>query len=364
MSTSDKSAGNAGRGDAGAGAGALERAGAGASELLGRSAVFRAFRAELERAAVSDAVVLLEGESGAGKSAAARHLHRCSRRAGGPFVALPLAALSPALIESDLFGHERGAFTGAERARAGAFARAQGGTLLLDEIDLLPRECQVKLLRALQERSVEPLGGAGPVAVDARVVAASARPLAGEVRAGRFRGDLYWRLAVVRLEVPPLRTRLEDLPELCAALAARAAARLGVAPREIAPEGLARLAEHAWPGNVRELEHALERVLVLAPRSAAGAAVPIEPAELDFLRRETSGAADDLARLALARRVTLAEFERALLAAALEEARGNLSRAARLAGLTRRAFEYRRSQADARPGEPRATSAEEGGRGE
>jgi two-component system response regulator HydG len=314
--------------------------------LAGSSARFKAFLSELERAARSDATVLLQGESGTGKSAAARALHAASARATGPFVTAGLAALSPQLIESELFGHEAGAFTDAKRTRAGLFRRAQGGTLLLDEVDLLPLELQVKLLRALQERVVEPLGAEQPVPIDVRVVAACARPLDRERDAGRFRPDLYWRLAVVVLELPPLRARVSDLSVLCNALLARAAERSGAPARPISAAALERLALHSWPGNVRELENALERALALAePQQAA-----LEPQDFAFLDEGRTGKAQEWARAALAQGLQVRELEEALIAESLREQRGNLSAAARQLGLTRRALEYRRP---AEEGEPR-----------
>ena len=231
--------------------------------LLGESEAFRAFRDELVRVAASDATVLLRGESGVGKGLAATALHHASPRAGAPLVTVHLGALSETLVESELFGHEKGAFTDAHQARSGAFRRAEGGTLVLDDVDLLPPLAQVKLLRVLQERVVEPLGAEAPVPIDVRVVATTTRDLARLVEDGEFRADLYFRLDVVPLEVPPLRARLSDLPALAEALAGRIAQRLSVAARPLSAMALERLRAHGWPGNVRELENALERVLVL-----------------------------------------------------------------------------------------------------
>jgi len=285
--------------------------------------------------------VLLLGETGSGKTRAARALHELSARSAGPLVEVQLAALPATLLEAELFGHEQGAFTGAHRAREGRFVRARGGTIVLDGVECLPLESQVKLLRVLQEREVEPLGSEHPVAVDARVVATSRLDLAGEAAAGRFREDLFWRLAVVTLRLPPLRVRLDELPSLCAELSARSAQRLGLPARAVSDEALARLRAHPWPGNVRELENALERVLVLA----AGETGPVAAAELEFLGEATAGAVDRMAVEALAHGVGLAELERALLDAALREAHGNLSAAARRLGITRRSFEYRLGRA-------------------
>jgi len=309
-----------------------------------QSEASRAFTADLRRVAGAEVTVLIEGEPGSGKSLAARTLHEHSPRAAGPFVVADLAALAPSLIEAELFGHEEGAFTGADRARPGRFRRATGGTLVLEGVEELPPELQVKLLRVLQEKVVEPLGGEGPVTVDARVVATSARDLAGEVREGRFREDLYYRLAVVVLTVPPLRARATDLAGLAQAIAKTVAARTGVPPRRLDAGALARLEEHAWPGNVRELENALERVTVLAPPDDEGRPAPVTAEEFDFLGEAVAGAAERLAAQALAHGLTLDRIGLAVMEAALQEQRGNLSAAARRLGLSRRAFEYRLSK--------------------
>jgi DNA-binding NtrC family response regulator len=315
--------------------------------LSGDSPVFRGFLDALGLAAESQAAVLLWGESGSGKSAAARWIHAHSRCSSGPCVAVSLAALPESLIEAELFGHELGAFTDARRARPGRFRQAHGGTLVLEDIDLLPKPLQVKLLRVLQERVVEPLGAEAPIPVEVRVIATAGPGLAEMVRRRAFRDDLYWRLAVVALEVPPLRARSTDLPALVAALLPTAAARVGVPERAVSPAALQRLAQHGWPGNVRELENALERALVLAPdraqdrRPAGDPDVPLEPADFAFLGETRAVDLDDIARAILSRGVTLAELEKVVLARALQEHRGNVSAAARQVGITRRALEYR-----------------------
>ena len=307
--------------------------------ILGPSAASLEFAERLARLAASDVTVLIEGESGTGKGFVARELHRASARAAEPLVEVQLAALAPSLVESDLFGHEEGAFTGAQGARQGRFRRAGDGTLVLDGVDVLPAEVQVKLLRALQERRVEPLGAEADVAVGARVIATSTGPLGAEVEAGNFREDLYYRLAVVVLEVPPLRARLEDLPRLTRALSARVAERAGVALRELSEEASTALAAHPWPGNIRELENALERVHVLP--LGGNAEQPIAAEEFDFLGESTLGEVDRVAERALALGLTLGDFEQALLGAALREQRGVISAAARQVGLSRKAFDYR-----------------------
>ncbi len=234
-----------------------------------------AMAALLDRArqlARAEASVLITGESGTGKEVMARQIHRASRRARGPFVALNCAALPESLLESELFGHEKGAFSGAVAARKGKFEQAEGGTLLLDEIGEMDPRLQAKLLRVIQEREVDRLGGTHPVKVDVRLLAATNRDLAAEVRAGRFREDLYFRLNVVTLRIPPLRARPADIPVLAAHFARRLAAANGLPDRPLTGEALALLAAHPWPGNVRELENAMHRAVLLAEGPAIGAA--------------------------------------------------------------------------------------------
>ena len=311
------------------------------------SELYREFLARLDRVAETEATVLLTGESGSGKGFAADRIHGKSARRDKPLVAVNLAAVSPSLIEAELFGHERGAFTGADRARKGFFRRAEGGTLILDEIALLPLEAQVTLLRVLQERVVEPLGAEAPIPVDVRIIATSANDIEARVAEGKVRSDLYYRLAVVPLEVPPLRAHLEDLPNLVLELSGVVANRLGVAARPLSPEALSRLAEHPWPGNVRELENAIERVTVLgASGTGSSGAELVAPEEFDFLIQATAGVAEELATRALAHGLNLETLEKAMIQAALAEHRGNLSAAARQIGLTRRAFEYRLPRAE------------------
>ena len=308
--------------------------------LLTRSAspLFRAFLDTLKTLAVSPATVLLSGEIGVCKTRAARRLHALSDRALEPLVEISLAAIAPTLMESELFGHERGAFTDAKGARLGCFRRAQRGTLVLEDIDAMPLETQVKLLRVIQERVVEPLGGDGPVPIDVRLVVATGSNLQRLVKEGKFREDLYYRLAVVPLEVPPLRARLEDLPVLVEQIVTDRAARIGVAERALDAAAMERLANFPWPGNVRELENALERALVLAD---ARDQAELQADDFDFLDEALQGAADWIAREALARGLTVADVEAAMIQAAMHATRGNVSASARTLGLTRRALEYR-----------------------
>ncbi len=304
-----------------------------------QSAASRAFQRDLERVAGSDAPVLVEGESGSGKNRTARRLHALSARSRGPLVEVDLSALAPTLIEAELFGHEEGAFTGASRARVGRFERANGGTLVLDGIERLPESMQGKLLRALQEKVVEPLGAERPVPFDARVIATSGADLLARVHAHRFREDLYYRIAVVRLVVPALRERVSDIGDLARELIVETAQRTRTQARGLSSAAIDRLRAHPWPGNVRELENALERVLVMSKNSE-----DIEAEELVFLADSTSGVPERIAREALANGIDLAGFEKALMSVALQETRGNVAAAARAVGLTRRAFELRRGR--------------------
>ena len=311
--------------------------------IEGHSPAARTLEGLLGQVAASSVPLLLQGESGSGKSACAREIHRRSARAAEPLVVTQLSTLAPSLIESELFGHSAGAFTGAQRAREGRFRRAGEGTLVLAGIETLAEELQSKLLRVLQERVVEPVGSEEALPVPARVIATSGVDLREAVRAGRFRGDLYFRLAVVVIDVPPLRVRAEDLPDLAARILADAAARLSLPARRLSGAAQEALLAHRWPGNLRELENALERVLVLG----GGSRAEIEANEFAFLAEVRAEALLPLARALLARGAGLQEFERTLLAEALAESRGNVAAAARALGLSRKAFESRQARARA-----------------
>jgi two-component system, NtrC family, response regulator HydG len=249
--------------------GEVERA-RGLGEVIGESPLVRQLLQMIERVAASDATVLIVGESGTGKELLARTIHRIGPRRDGPFVAFDCSALTPSLIEAELFGHEKGAFTGAMRARRGLFREASGGTIFLDEIGDIDASVQNKLLRVLQEREIKPVGGDRPVQIDVRVVAATNKDLKALVGRGQFREDLYWRLAVVPIQVPPLRERREDIPLLAAHILAR---RRGAAksfagnearyPTQITAKALTRLQSYRWPGNIRELENVLSRAAIL-----------------------------------------------------------------------------------------------------
>jgi len=281
----------------------------------------------LERASKSDATVLLSGETGTGKELAARSLHEASARSGGPYVVVDCASVPSTLFEAELFGHERGAFTSAHMAREGAFEMADGGTLFIDEIGELSLELQPKLLRVIELRESKRLGGKGPLPVDVRIVAATHRDLRAEVNQRRFREDLYYRLAVVEVALPPLRERLDDLRDLIEAIGGDVAARLrtSVSPL-LEPDFLADLARHDWPGNVRELRNYLERTLVLGPQ--------LEEQPPPSERRATP-LAGPLLRIREARASAVAAFERDYLERLLLAHDQNVTLAAKAAGVDR-----------------------------
>jgi transcriptional regulator with PAS, ATPase and Fis domain len=289
-------------------------------QAIGCSAAMRHLFATLERAAQSDVTVLVEGESGVGKELIAHGIHVCSPRAHGPFIAVDCGAIPPTLIESELFGHERGAFTGADRAREGVFEQANGGTLFLDEIGELPLDLQPKLLRAIEARQIRPVGGRGAKNVDVRIVAATNRNLADASAKNEFRRDLYYRLAVVRATVPPLRDRRDDILPLAQAFLSRAP---GFEHKELPPDLAMMLESYAWPGNVRELRNVIERYTVLG-------ANPAGLFDGSITGGTSSLGGESLAHLPYheARRVALDRFERTYLPALLERAGNNVSRAA------------------------------------
>jgi two-component system NtrC family response regulator len=282
------------------------------------------------RAAASRATVLIRGESGTGKELLARAVHHASPRQRAPLVAFNAAALPETLLESELFGHERGAFTGADRERRGRFELADGGTLFLDEIGDLPRGTQVKLLRVLQEQAFERLGGSRTIKVDVRVIAATNRDLDAMVRAGDFRGDLFYRLNVVTVEIPPLRERREDIPMLVEHFLRRFAGE-GTA-REVSREAMDMLLKHGYPGNVRELENLVHRAVVLARGPVVTTAEL--PLHLGLLPSEDRGEPRTFTE-------RVAGFERALIVDALARADGVQTRAARALGMTERHLRYK-----------------------
>jgi PAS domain S-box-containing protein len=233
-------------------------------EIVGRSPALLAVLDKVGRVAATDATVLITGETGTGKELIARAIHSNSRRAARPLIKVNCAALPAGLVESELFGHEKGAFTGAIARRIGRFELADGGTLFLDEVGELPLETQAKLLRVLQEREIERVGGGAAIPVDVRIIAATNRDLIRAVREGTFREDLYYRLGVFPIPLPPLRDRTEDLPLLVHSLVARLAVRIGKRIEGVGAQAMGRLAAYRWPGNIRELENVLERAVILA----------------------------------------------------------------------------------------------------
>ena len=299
-------------------------------ELVGESLAMREVFAVLERIAVSDATLLVEGETGTGKELVARAVHDASPRRRGPFVAVDCGALPEGLLESELFGHVRGAFTGAANARSGMIVRADGGTLFLDELGRISPTLQARLLRVLEERMVRPLGGDAERAVDVRVIAASRDDLDAEVAAGRFRPDLLYRLAVVRVALPPLRTRREDIPLLVRDLLRRR----GLADEAPSGAGLDRLVAHGWPGNVRELRNVIDRAIALAPGAQrfSDLVIRIDPSPL---AGEGLAVRSDLP-YAEAKAAVLHDLERRYVADVLARTGGNLSAASRESGIDRK----------------------------
>jgi DNA-binding NtrC family response regulator len=289
--------------------------------------------------ATTTATVLIQGETGTGKEEIARAIHAASHTRKGPMVAVNCAALPETLLESELFGHEKGAFTSAASQRQGRFEMADSGTLFLDEIGDVPATMQVKLLRALQERRFERVGGTQSIEVDVRVIAATNRPLERIVRQGKFREDLYYRLNVVRIALPPLRERPEDIPLLATHFVEKYTQQ-GGSPRQIAPAAMDVLQHYRWPGNIRELENAIERACVTCHDGVIG--VENLPAELSTLPTAQLPVDVDLNRpLPELLRQAVADVERQYIRKALKKTRGNVGRCARVCGLSRRSLTYK-----------------------
>jgi two-component system response regulator HydG len=298
--------------------------------ILGNAPALRQLSERVQRVANSHATVLIEGESGTGKELVARALHDMSPRSNRPFVAMNCAALAPGLLESELFGHERGAFTGAHRSRKGRFELADRGTLLLDEVGEMDPAVQAKLLRTLEEMEVVRVGGENSIAVDVRVLAATNRNLQQCVDEGSFRADLYYRLNVVRLEVPPLRERREDIPLLVRAFIDELATQHGVAAPTVHADAMRELSSARWPGNVRELRNVVEQLLLMSGATEIGVAQLPD----DFRSRPDSGSAGLTMR-------PIAEVERELIRNTLRDLSGNREQAARVLGISARTL-YRR----------------------
>jgi DNA-binding NtrC family response regulator len=325
-------------------------------QIIGESAALRRILQTVAMAAPTRATVLLQGESGTGKELFARAIHDQSDRRDRPFIKLNCAALPEGLVESALFGHERGAFTGAVKRVEGAFERAHRGTLLLDEISEMRLDLQAKLLRVLQEQEFERVGGTTPIRVDVRVVATTNRDLAAEAAAGTFRQDLYFRLSTIPVQIPPLRARPEDIPSLASRFAMRTAAETGKEVKGISPAALEALQRHPWPGNVRELQHAVERAVILSPepvlqpyafeghrfglaQSLPEVALPAYAAPGAFSAAALAAASEGAAApgengAIVLHSLNVDEAERVLIGRALEVSGGNRTRAAELLGIS------------------------------
>jgi DNA-binding NtrC family response regulator len=311
----------------------------GFENLIGTGPAMQRVFETIQKVAETDLTVLVRGESGTGKELVAQALHNRSSRKNRPFVAVNCAAISAELVESELFGHEKGAFTGADARREGRFEAADGGTIFLDEIGDMAPETQAKVLRVLQERSFERVGGTRPIKVDVRVVAATHRNLEEEVKSGEFREDLYYRLKVVAVELPPLRERPQDIPALTQRFLEQVTERLGRDKKQISEAALAHLARHTWPGNVRELQNVIEQAAVLASApeirvedlNLGAAAVANEPGPAEF---------SDLA-FSDAKKRAVERFEREFLLRALRDNDGNISRAAESVGMVRQSLQQK-----------------------
>ncbi|MFP2927631.1 sigma-54-dependent transcriptional regulator [Pyxidicoccus sp. 3LG] len=319
-----------------------EMSAAGGRAMVGQSPAFRAMLDTIRQAAPSTATVLLLGESGTGKELAARSVHEYSNRSKGPFVAVNCGALPENILEAELFGVERGAFTGAVARREGRFERASGGTLFLDEVGEMPLSAQVKLLRALAEGEIERLGGTQTVKVDVRLVAATNKDLQKEVAEGRFREDLYYRLNVVEIRVPALASRREDIPLLADAFLRRFAAKNGKVLRGFSQEALGVLENYAWPGNVRELRNAVERAVVLARGEVLDAS--------DLPESVRKGPLGSAGQLVIPIGTPMEEVERRVIHETLRHTKGDKTLAARLLGIAARTI-YRKLEREQSTGE-------------
>jgi transcriptional regulator with PAS, ATPase and Fis domain len=307
-------------------------------DILGGSACMRELFADLMRIAPTEVSVLIEGETGTGKELVADSIHLASPRATGPYVVFDCSAVAPNLAESELFGHERGAFTGAVTARAGVFEQAHGGTIFIDELGELPKDLQPKLLRVLEKKEVRRVGGSKTIPVDARVIAATNRNLPAEIARGNFREDVYFRIATTHVYVPALRDRMDDLPMLVGHFLSRAVPPRSVA--DIPPHVWEMLNAYRWPGNVRELQNAVQRLLILPERAlnpnAQRQAVP----GLEAPAQSVAASELKLEPLRIARREAADEFERNYLKLVLEKTDGNVTRAAAIAEVSRQMIQY------------------------
>jgi DNA-binding NtrC family response regulator len=315
----------------------------GFENLIGAGAAMQRVFEAIQKVAETDLTVLVRGESGTGKELVAQALHQRSPRRDRPFVAVNCAAISAELVESELFGHEKGAFTGADARRAGRFEAADGGTIFLDEIGDMAPATQAKVLRVIQERSFERVGGRTPIEVDVRVVAATHRHLEQEVARGAFREDLYYRLRVVEVVLPPLRERREDIPALALRFLAQVNERHARSGPRLGESALAALARHAWPGNVRELRNAIEQAAVLASGPVIGEDdLRLDGAPANAVPAARAAAAESAGLpFAEAKRRAVERFERAFLLDALRASGGNISRAAEAVGMVRQSLQQK-----------------------
>lgn len=319
--------------------------------IVAKSAAMQEVLATVERVAPTHSTVLLGGESGVGKDLVARAIHQHSRRAAGPFIKINCTAIPENLLESELFGYEKGAFTGATTSKPGKFELADQGTIFLDEIGDVPGTIQVKLLRVLQEREFERLGGTKTLKVDVRVVAATNQDLRAALEQGTFREDLYYRLNVVPISIPPLREHKEDIPYLVDFFLERFAHESGKAIEGVAPAAMKLLTDFYWPGNVRELENIIERAVVMT----VGTKIDVTDIHLDIARARPAAGSESPATAFLPEGMTLEQYEDELIQEALRRADGNKSQAARLLGLSRNALRYRLSKIGV-PDEPEEKS--------
>ncbi|HUT53664.1 MAG TPA: sigma-54 dependent transcriptional regulator [bacterium] len=314
----------------------------GPREPVAASEKMRAVLEKFRRAAETEATVLVVGETGTGKEVCARFLHSRSRRAAGPFVAVSCAALAPGVVESELFGHEKGSFTGAGARREGRLYAAAGGTLFLDDVDDIPLEVQAKLLRVLEDSTYERVGGSERIKADVRFVAATKKNLEELVALGRFRDDLMYRLKVVQIEIPPLRERRDEIAVLAEYFLKRSVARMGRPPKQFTPAALTAMKNFIWPGNIRELEHMVDSLVAIHP----GEQIRVE----DLPERLKITGQNPLFTLNLSGKESinlddaLAEFEKRLLAWALDKSQGNQGKAAQLLSIPRSTFQYRWSK--------------------
>jgi DNA-binding NtrC family response regulator len=304
-------------------------------DIIGSSDPIERVKKMILKVAGSSSTVLIRGESGTGKEMVARAIHKASPRAGGVFQAVNCAALNENLLESELFGHEKGSFTGATAQRKGHFETASGGTLFLDEIGDVTPAMQVKLLRALQEKEVTRVGGTRPIPVDARVITATNRDLEALVKEGKFREDLYYRINVIAIQIPPLRERRDDIPPLVDHFIAKHSAAEGRKIKGMTGEARKLIMEYAWPGNVRQLESAVERASLLAETDK------IDIEDLPFEIRQASEPSTHFAFRLPPEGISFEELERSLIVQAMEQSGWNITRAAKLLGLSFRTLQYR-----------------------